>query len=392
MDSPQLDKRLAWLDDQRVKDAERVGKLGDRLARLEQTLSRQVKLIQELTGEVARLSALTTRMAQLDDTLAQHRQEVARLLKAAEERRTEKEKQIQQLARSDQKESAKSMAELRKDLDRLGEVRESLSARRAEEIRLSRALDGNEKRLDALLRQDEARARTLEALSDGGKQDDRRLQELQAFAADFQVKQETLRGELDALEDRARRIEVRLGELSASEAERLDLQQLWLEQQGRRMVDFERSGKEWGTRFAAFETRAGEIEARIQQYEETHRSARQLQQELGAALERLERRIGEVGEMQRLADERHKQEWASFQSEDHRRWTTHKVTADEQWREHGRVHDRLAKEAAALQEALHKAQHAVAAVQEAERQHLAEMLAALRQWLNDLQEPPLPKR
>lgn len=392
MDSPQLDKRLAWLDDQRVKDAERVGKIGDRLARLEQTLSRQVKLIQELTGEVARLSALTTRMAQLDDTLAQHRQEVARLLKAAEERRTEKEKQIQQLARSDQKESAKSMAELRKDLDRLGEVRESLSARRAEEIRLSRALDGNEKRLDALLRQDEARARTLEALSDGGKQDDRRLQELQAFAADFQVKQETLRGELDALEDRARRIEVRLGELSASEAERLDLQQLWLEQQGRRMVDFERSGKEWGTRFAAFETRAGEIEARIQQYEETHRSARQLQQELGAALERLERRIGEVGEMQRLADERHKQEWASFQSEDHRRWTTHKVTADEQWREHGRVHDRLAKEAAALQEALHKAQHAVAAVQEAERQHLAEMLAALRQWLNDLQEPPLPKR
>lgn len=392
MDSPQLDKRLAWLDDQRVKDAERVGKLGDRLARLEQTLSWQVKLIQELTGEVARLSALTTRMAQLDDTLAQHRQEVARLLKAAEERRTEKEKQIQQLARSDQKESAKSMAELRKDLDRLGEVRESLSARRAEEIRLSRALDGNEKRLDALLRQDEARARTLEALSDGGKQDDRRLQELQAFAADFQVKQETLRGELDALEDRARRIEVRLGELSASEAERLDLQQLWLEQQGRRMVDFERSGKEWGTRFAAFETRAGEIEARIQQYEETHRSARQLQQELGAALERLERRIGEVGEMQRLADERHKQEWASFQSEDHRRWTTHKVTADEQWREHGRVHDRLAKEAAALQEALHKAQHAVAAVQEAERQHLAEMLAALRQWLNDLQEPPLPKR
>lgn len=392
MDSPQLDKRLAWLDDQRVKDAERVGKLGDRLARLEQTLSRQDKLIQELTGEVARLSALTTRMAQLDDTLAVHRQEVARLLKAAEERRTEKEKQIQQLARSDQKESAKTMSELRKDLDRLGVVRDSLTARREEEIRLSRTLDANEKRLDALLRQDEARARTLEALSEGRKQDDRRLQELQAFAADFQVKQETLHGAMDALEDRARRIEVRLGELSASEAERLELQQLWVEQQGRRMVDFDHSGKEWGNRFAAFETRAGEIEARIQQYEETHRSARQLQQELGAALERLEGRIGEVGEMQRLAEERHKQEWASFQSEDHRRWTTHKVTADEQWREHGRIHDRLAKEAAGLQEALDKAQQAVGAVQEAERRHLAEMLAALRQWLNDLQEPPVPKR
>jgi len=348
--------------------------------------------VQELSGEVARLSALSTRMAQLDDTLAQHRQEVARLLKAAEEHRTEKEKQLQQMARSDQKEAAKTMAELRKDLDRLEEVRQSLSARREEEIRLSRALDANEKRLDALLRQDEARARSLEALTEGGKQDDRRLQDLQAFAADSQVKQETLRGALDALEDRARRIEVRLAELSASEAERLEMQQLWVEQQGRRMVDFEHSGKEWGHRFAAFETRAGEIEARIQQYEETHRSARQLQQDLGAALERLERRIGEVGEMQRLAEERHKQEWASFQDEDHRRWTTHKVTADEQWREHGRVHDRLAKEAAALQEALRKAQQALAGVQEAERRHLGEMLASVRQWVNDLQEPPVPKR
>jgi len=392
MDSPPLDKRLAWLDDQRVKDAERVGKLGDRLARLEQTLSRQDKLVQELSGEVARLSALSTRMAQLDDTLAQHRQEVARLLKSAEERRTEKEKQLQQLARSDQKESAKTMAELRKDMGRLGEVGELLTARREEEIRVSRAFDANEKRLDALLRQDEARARSLDALTEGGKQDDRRLQELQAFAADIQVKQETLRGALDALEDRARRIEVRLGELSASEAERLELQQLWVEQQGRRMVDFDRSGKEWGHRFATFESRAGEIEARIQQYEETHRSARQLLQGLGAALERLEGRIGEVGEMQRLAEERHKQEWASFQDEDHRRWTTHKVTADEQWREHGRAHDRLAKDAAALQETLRKVEQAVAGVQEAERRHLSEVLAAVRQWVNDLQEPPVPKR
>jgi DNA repair exonuclease SbcCD ATPase subunit len=392
MDSPPLDKRLAWLDDQRVKDAERVGKLGDRMARLEQTLSRQDKLLQELSGEMARLSALSTRMAQLDDTLAQHRQEVARLLKTAEEGRTEKERQVQQLARSDQKEVAKAMAELRKDLDRLGDVRESLSARREEESRVSRALDASEKRLDSLLRQDEARTRTLEALAEARKQDDRRLQEMQTFAADFQVKQETLHGALDALEDRARRIEVRLGELSASEAERLELQQLWVEQQGRRMVDFERSGKEWGPRFASIETRAGEVEARIREYEETHRKSRQLQQDVEAALERLERRIGEVGELQRLAEERHKQEWASFQSEDHRRWTTHKVTADEQWREHGRAHDRLAKDAAPLQEALRKVEQAVAGVQEAERRHLAEMLAAVRQWVNDLQEPPVPKR
>lgn len=392
MDGPPLDKRLAWLDDQRVKDAERMGELGDRLARLEQALARQDKLAQELSGEVARLGALTTRMALLDDTLTQHRLEVSRQLKSTEERRTEKEKQLQQLAKADQKEAAKTMAELRKDLDRLGEVRELLTARREEEIRLARALDANEKRLDVLLRRDEARSRSLDALTEARKQDDRRLQELLALSADVQVKQESLRGEIDALEDRTRRIEVRLGELSASEAERLELQQLWVEQQGRRMVDFERSGKEWGQRLASAETRAAEIEARIREYEETHRGARQLKQDLEAALEMLERRIVEVGEMQRLAEERHKQEWATFQDEDLRRWTTHKVTADEQWREHARAHDRLTKESAALQEALRKAQAALTGVQEAERRHLGEMLAAVRQWVNDLQEPPPSKR
>jgi chromosome segregation ATPase len=388
MEPAQFEKRLSWLDDQRLKESDRVGKLGDKLTRLEQGVSRQSKLNQELSAEVARLSSLTARIAQLDETLAKHRQEVSRLLKSSEERRTEKEKQLQQLAKADQKDVNKTLADLRKDVDRVAAMGESLDARREEEIRISRGLDANEKRLDALLRRDEERSRTQHALQEARNQDDRRMQELLALGSELQVKEEGLRGAFDGLEDRARRIEVRLGEISASEAERLELQQLWVEQQGRRMVDFERGWKDWEKRFTAFESRAEQIESRIHAYEETDRGARQLQRDLEATLTRLESRITEVGETQRLAEERFKQEWATFETEDHRRWTTHKLTADEQWREHGRLHDRIGKESAAFQEGLRKAQTSLAGVQEGERRHLSEILAAIRQWVTDLQEPP----
>lgn len=391
MEPAQVEKRISWLDDQRLKDSDRVGKLGDKLTRLEQALTRQSKLTQELSGEAARLSGLATRIAQLDDTLAKHRQEVSRLLKTAEERRTEKEREIQQLAKADQKELSKALAELRKDVDRVAGIGDSLEARREEENRISRALDANEKRLDALITRDEERSRSHHALEEARNQDDRRMQEVQILASELHVKEQTLRGAFDALDDRARRIEVRLGEISASESERLELQQLWVEQQGRRMVDFERAWKEWEKRFAAFENKAEQIDQRIQAYGETDRGARQLQRDLEATVTRIETRITEVGEMQRLAEERFKQEWAEFETEDHRRWTTHNLTASEQWREHGRLHDRIVKEEAALVDGLRKVQTTLAGLQEIERRHLGELLAAIRGWVAEMQESP-PKR
>ena len=49
--------------------------------------------------------------------------------------------------------------------------------------------------------------------------------------------------------------------------------------------------------------------------------------------QRFERRINEISEIQRLNDERFRQEWTAFKSDDLKRWTTYMLSEEEKNRE-----------------------------------------------------------
>src|SRR4030067_1513890 len=82
-----------------------------------------------------------------------------------------------------------------------------------------------------------------------------------------------------------------------------------------------------------------------------------LHTELDKALEGMARNVGEIVEMQRLSDDRHKQEWAVFQAEDQKRWSAFRGAHDERWREHDRIHEKQAAETAQLQSTASQAPH-----------------------------------
>jgi hypothetical protein len=74
--------------------------------------------------------------------------------------------------------------------------------------------------------------------------------------------------------------------------------------------------------------------------EATHKAIKQSQAELDEVNLRFDRRINELTEMHRLNEERFRQEWLSFKSDDQKRWTNYQLTQEEQQQEDSR---RLAK-------------------------------------------------
>ena len=52
--------------------------------------------------------------------------------------------------------------------------------------------------------------------------------------------------------------------------------------------------------------------------------------------DRLERRINEVAEMQRLSEDRFRQEWNDWRDDDQKRWKQLTLSNDEAWRNHDR--------------------------------------------------------
>jgi chromosome segregation ATPase len=386
VDPEQIDKRLAWLDEQRRFTAEVINRLSERLEAAESEVANQGRQAQEVSGDLARLAGLSTRIQQMDEVLNRHRQEVARLLEVSEERRTEKEKRLEQLRKADQEEQAKAFTRLRSELGVLDELRDWVEARREEEQRLSRSFDAFGKRVEALGKNDEDRGRMLASIEEGRKQDARRVTDLQTETSELRQRLDALHGGVDSLEDRTRRAETRVSDLAVGESERTEAQGLWEEQQALRMAEFERSWKGWERRFEEFEKRAAELDERIASYEETYRHLKQLRADLDQVIERLERRINEITEMQRLSEDRLKQDWSGFQADDQKRWSTYKLTSDEQWREHNRQQEKLAVAVRTLEEQTADLSEVLAGLTAGNQQHLAELMSMIRGWASEAEE------
>jgi len=387
MEPALIEQRLAWLEEQHTQAVQHAAKLSDRVKELETALAKVSRQGQELSADVSRVTAAASRLQQTEDTLHKHRQEVARMLADAEERRSAKEKTVQQMHAAETEETARGIAEIRMDLGLLGEVQQSLETRREEESRIGRTLDVLRKQLDALMSRDTDRAEALASLDDDHRQETRRMAEAQAELGVHRERVDTLVMQAERLEDQARRMETRLAELAASEGERQQLLGLWLEQQNLRQAEQDHGWREWERQFQAFEKRSGEVDERILVYEETYRGLKQLRDDLGQLIERTERRINEVTEMQRLAEDRLKHDWTSFLADDAKRWNAHRLTLDEQWREHVRGHEKLSSSVSAHEERLAIDDERLKLMEGEARTRLTELHALIRAWALEAERP-----
>jgi chromosome segregation ATPase len=384
MKPEQIEQKLSWLDEQRRKDIDAISSLTERLTAAEGLITRQSKQFEEILSEVTRLGGLAKSVRQMDDSLAQQRQEISRQLQEEGERRSKKERMLEDVRKIDQKSITGKLDELLEEYGEVEEIKRRLDTRRDEAVHISSSLDELDKRIDDVTAEVEEHERTNILTRAGRNQDSKQFGELQAKTADTRKVLDTLRGEFDLEDNRIRRLEVQVSSLSASEKERQDSQELWVEQQSMKQVEFERIWKEWPDRFTQIEKLAVDFEARIVSYEETYRDLRQLKSELDEVVQRLERRINEITEMQGLVGDRLKQDWSSFQMDDQKRWSTYKLTADEQWRDHNRLHDKIGSRLQVIDENTSDIEHNLSEFKETSLPVIEEVISVLRAWVAEI--------
>jgi hypothetical protein len=119
----------------------------------------------------------------------------------------------------------------------------------------------------------------------------------------------------------------------------------------------------------------------VQAAEEASRSAKRAQESYIELNQKLERRINEITEMQRLGDERSRQEWAAFKAEDQKRWTSYTLSQDESIRE-------LRASVAAAEERVHAFDEVVQTAQDqlhqtadATERQMQELMNWAHEWL-----------
>lgn len=386
METEQIDKRVSWLDEQRRKDALEVTRLEELLVALNESARQQSQQLRDLAGEVARIPALEARIRQYDETIAKHRSEILQQLDTQDERRIAREKQLESLRKIDQKKVAEEVDELRNKLKALDRIDEALDVRKREELRISRTMDGIETKINQATTASENEQRAVFGIKEAGEKNNQRINELESRGSSLSKRVDELRSLMDSSEDQLRKLTTRAEMVELGEKELRQSQNLWTEQQAARLAEFERAWIAWEKRFAEFEIQSDDLKERIESYEETHRSLRLLRDELNDVVERLNRRIEEVSEIQRLSEDRFKQEWSTFQADIQKRWSSFKLSSEEQWKEHGRKHEFVSEQLSELQGRMETAEFGFEQLDRLSKGRISDLVALVQEWGAELRD------
>lgn len=351
IDIEQLEKRMEWLEKEWRNDKTNIASLQNRLETLDTENSKLRSQLAEMESEVTRLNTLMARLEHFESDINSLRKDVNRQIEdlkiIVQERNIQTDRNNQQIG-----DLNLDINNLRKKIQTFDGVLEELEIRKEEDIRLARMNEELRAQVNEIEHFDEDYQRALRIIEENRRQDVKRITDVQGEISAVRKRQDEIRGKQDLVGDNMRKLENRINELLESESERRESQTAFIEKINMAQVDRDRVFKEWSERFDQMEQITSGLDEEIADLDETHRSVKQSQEALDEVTQRFERRINEITEVQRLNEDRFRQEWTTFKSDDQKRWSNYTLSQEEQHREMNRELESLGDQISPLEELL----------------------------------------
>lgn len=383
MELDELVKRLDWLEKEHRKDRAAIADLQEKLASYEGGAVRLQNQIKDVSGDISRFAPIAARLDQFDTMITQYRSESSKAVDEIEKRRLKHEREVDDRRRIELESLNKSILEIRNSLEAFNELRRGLQARAEEDSRLARLITELEKKIKDFNLVDDELRRGIRIADDARKQDAKRITDIQGDLAAIRKRADEARERADLNADTIRQLDARVNELMASETDRRIAQMQFIEQQNLAQVDRDRAWKEIQLRFENFARQTATLDQQLLALDETQRSVKRSQEAFDEMNTRLERRINEITEMQRLAEDRFRQEWVAFKADDQKRWTNYTLTQDELNKDLHVETDKLNQRLAAIDDATQGMQDLLQQTTEATETQLQELMNWAHEFLTN---------
>jgi chromosome segregation ATPase len=382
MDFEQIIKRLQWLDEEHRKDKAAIIELEERIASYEGNLDTVSMQVKPLEKQIAGLTPNTARIDQFEVILAKQREEMKNTLEEIDKKYQKREKEIITQHQKDLEPFHSEIEKLKKALTEFAPIKRDLKARATAENRLQVEIDKLKPPIDEARHAAEDATRTQRVFDENRKQDMKRIADLQGELAALRKRIDEVRVKSESGTDTVRHLENRFNELLVAEAERKAAQAEFIEKQSIAHLDRERAYKEWDASHVDFEKQVEKLESQSLALEDTLRSAKRAQETYNELNAKLERRINEITEMQRLAEDRLRQEWVTFKADDQKRWTGYILSQDEGGKDIRKSIQKLEDRISALDESAQVTQDKLEQTTDATEQQLQELMNVAHEWLS----------
>lgn len=381
LETDQTAKRLEWLDEERRKDRATIDGLEKRIADQDRNFHLLEGQLKDLEAKIAGFATFSARLDQYDGLLAQLRTEAARQVEASEKRRDKADREIETRRRAEVDVINKSLVELRKSLEGIGELKKGLQVRADAESRLSHSLTELDRKIEEAVRSDDEFRRAARTLEENRKQDIKRITDLQGEVAAVRKRSEEQREKNDINSDAIKHLDTRINEVLAAENERKQAQRIFIEQQSMAQVERDRGWKEMLARFETFSEETATLDTQLNALETTHQAVKRSQETFADLNQRIERRVNEITEMQRLAEDRIRQEWVTFKADDQKRWTNYNLAYEEYLRDLRQDLEKIAARLTELDDSIQNQQDLLQQTTETTQNELQELMNWAHEWL-----------
>ncbi len=329
----QLEKRVEWLDNERRNDKTNLASLQNRLTVLETeniTLRKQLKemelAITKLGNQISTFDKYDNRIDRVNVDLSKQVRDVN---ERAEANLTETAKRL----RIEIEAAKKSVADIYPFTEQLEPMRQEMKTYKAEDSRLARLIEELKVKIQEVGRFDEDYRRSLHLLEESRRQEAKRLTDLQGEVVSVRKRVEETRSRFDSFSDSFRQLDLRIAELQTFEKDRKEEQSVFIDKVNDSLVDKDKTFRVWEQRFTEIEKVNLNLNAQMEDLETARKAVGKAVAGVDDVTQRFERRINEISEIQRLNDERFRQEWTAFKSDDLKRWTNYMLSEEEKTRE-----------------------------------------------------------
>jgi chromosome segregation ATPase len=382
MEFEQIIKRLDWLDEEHRKDKTELDALMEKLANVQGELRVANKKIKELNTELSQFSTVLARIDQFNSIIDQQRVDILKYVDDLDNKNVGKLPEAEKRFQIHIDNINKSIIDLRKNKGLIDEIKRELKNNAAEDARINNLMSGWEPRFQDTIKPIEEIQHAQKTSEVSRLRDSKRLSEIQGAVNAARKRMDEIREKNDLFPDTIRRLETRLNELLASEAERRQSQTNFIESQARLQIDRDRTLKEMEEYLGTIRIQTGTIDRQLQELDGVQRAAKRAKDTYEEIVQKYERRINEITEMQRLAEDRFRQEWVTFKADDQKRWTSHTLSQDEIHKDARSSAEKLEERLTILEDLVQSQQDVLQQTKEANEQLFQGMLAQIHELLS----------
>lgn len=391
MENEEIVKRIEWLDGERRKDRQTINELQAQVSKLQEVIALQKRELSNINKDNKKSFSSVVRLDEYEETKAKLKAELAKSQRLIEKRLDTME-QTTAAQRSDDRDTYnKRMLELQGEIKALNELKKSLQSKGEDDFRLNQKLEDLARQLADLRSSGDEQNRLAKILDDNYRVESKRLSDLQIELNTLRKRIDEDRIIADAQKEYLKKLEGQIHDLVNREKTRNQEQIEFIEKQSLLSVDRENLWKDWQEEIQQMKALSENFHGQVRELETLNREIKQGQSDFEVINQRLERRINEITEMNRLTEERFRQEWIAFKADDQKRWTNYSLSQEETNREGNREINKIDERITSLEDAVQNLLDTVQVIHEETEKRIKGLLMLANEYITSYERTALKK-